>query len=144
MDIVTSQEFPAMPGDDPIQLRDTPWSVRLSRASQGRTALEIYDSEHVVAIVVPTDLITETLLGALGGMRADRRHITLAWGVLKSGQDAPPDVTFHRRRRLGNASSKGAGLLIGDRFWLSVAEGRFAAATALRSDGAVERRAVLR
>ncbi|WP_331721477.1 hypothetical protein [Streptomyces sp. NBC_00212] len=145
MNTVLNQELlPSSGDDDRAQLRGTPWSVRLSRATLGRAALEIYDGERVVDVVVPTALISATLLGVLSGMQADGDPVTLAWGVFEAGQDAPPDVTFQRGRRWGNTSSKGAEVLIGRQFWLSVAEGRFATATATRSNGDIERRTVLR
>ncbi|WP_438290004.1 hypothetical protein [Streptomyces sp. HUAS TT7] len=145
MNTVLNQELLRPSGDDDrVQLQGTPWSVRLSRATLGRAALEIYDGERVVDVVVPTALVSATLLGALSGTRADGGPITLAWGVFEGGQAVPPDVTFQRGRRWGNTSRKGTEVLVGSQFWLSVAEGRFATATATRRNGDIERRTVLR
>ena len=127
--------------DGRIRIGDTPWSVRLSRGTQGRTALELYAAGHVVDVVVPTPLVSATLRGADRAPGNDRRF-TLAWGVLEAGQGVPPEVTFSRRGLRGAVRREGELFLVGDRFWLGAVEGRFTHVTAARSDGGIERRRV--
>ncbi|MFF9365640.1 hypothetical protein [Streptomyces griseoluteus] len=141
MDTLPNQEPAATDDDGRIRIGDTPWTVRLSRGSQGRDALELYAAGHLVDVVVPTALVSTTLRGA-GRAPGDGCPFTLAWGVLEAGRGVPPKVTFSRRGLRGTVRREGELFLVGDRFWLDAVEGRFTRVTATRADGGVERRRI--
>jgi hypothetical protein len=107
----------------------TPWSVRTSGGSAARPALEVYEVETLLDVVVVTTLTGELLRGA-------RRivwngvHRAIAWGRLPADQ---AEVTVHfSRRRLGRSRTAIARAgypvevtPVTERFWIAEAEGRF-------------------
>jgi hypothetical protein len=100
------------------RLTGTPWAVRLGRASEGQAALEVYDVESLIDVVVATRVAPEILRGARRGHRS-----AFAWGRL------PPDagsltVLFSRgRRRRGTHTAEV--IAVGGFCWLAVAHGIF-------------------
>ncbi|MCW2900979.1 MAG: hypothetical protein JWO67_3244 [Streptosporangiaceae bacterium] len=118
-------------------LTGTPWSVRL--AGHGRAALEIYDEERLIDVVVATPVAPELLRGARRGVRAGHPY-TLAWGRLP-GDPADLAVTFTRgrlRRRAHHAEVTAVGEFV----WLAVAAGRFDGVTVTRGEATCARRRV--
>lgn len=112
-----------------------PWSVRLARGPGSRPALEIYESETIVDIVVVTWLPGPVLRGARRAVSGGRAS-ALAWGRL------PADGTgialrFSRgslRSTRGPAVSAEV-IEIAGSFWLATADGRFDAVTVTQRDG---------
>ncbi|WP_405974475.1 hypothetical protein OG496_41070 [Streptomyces sp. NBC_00988] len=133
-----NQELPVPQFGERIQLRNAPWSVRLGQAVSGRAALEVYVDGALVDVVVPTPMVSGTLRGACSSKGADRRWLTLAWGVFEGSQIAPPVVLFRRRRICGTVYRSGHTFSFGRRFWLSAADGRYTSVAATRSDGETE------
>jgi hypothetical protein len=66
----------------------TPWSVWLGLAVEGRLALEVYDAEALIDVVVATPVAPEILRGARRSVYG--RPSVMAWGRL------PPDSTASR------------------------------------------------
>jgi hypothetical protein len=99
-------------------LTGTPWSVRLGRASEGRAALEVYDAESLIDVVVATRMAPEILRGARRGHRS-----AFAWGRLPLDTD-PLTVFFSRGRRRRHAYAAGV-IAVGGFCWLAVAHGTF-------------------
>ncbi|MFJ7962413.1 hypothetical protein [Streptomyces sp. NPDC096324] len=123
-------------------LLGTPWSIRLGRASRGRTALEVYAGDAVLDVVVASALHPTVLHGA-HTQASDGRQLTLAWGVLgEGGASGPPTVVTFTRGVLRTARSDARATVVGEAFWLCVAEGRGRTVTVTRADGTVERRRV--
>ncbi|GAB2867477.1 hypothetical protein GCM10027176_81470 [Actinoallomurus bryophytorum] len=99
-------------------LTGTPWSVRLGRASEGRTALEVYDAESLIDVVVATRVAPEILRGARRGHRS-----AFAWGRLPLEAGALT-VLFGRGRRHRDVHAAGV-IAVGGFCWLAVAHGTF-------------------
>ena len=99
-----------------------PWSLRLATATGERAALEIYDDEDLVDVMVAPALAGRVLRGARAATRAGR-HQVLAWGYLPA-DGTPLAAAFVGRRavrRVHPVPVTG----IGGRFWVAAAEGRF-------------------
>ncbi|GAA0348319.1 hypothetical protein NE235_10975 [Actinoallomurus spadix] len=107
----------ATPADH--RLTGTPWAVRIGRGEAGRAALEVYDAETLVDVVVETPVAPETLRGARRGVSAGR-PCAIAWGRLPAGTDLP-EVLFAGWTRRCPADV----FLVGGFCWLAVAHGRF-------------------
>lgn len=105
---------------DPVdrRLTGTPWSVRLGRSSEGRDALEVYDAESLIDVVVATRVAPEILRGARRGHRS-----AVAWGRLPVDADALT-VLFSRGRRRREAHIAEV-TAVGGFCWLAVAHGVF-------------------
>jgi hypothetical protein len=110
-------------------LPHTPWSVRISGGVSARLAMEIYEVETLLDVVVVTSLAAEQLRGARR-MVWNGRHRAIAWGRLPA-DDAEVTVRFSRGR-LGRSRARLAGMEhaaevtpVGERFWTAEAEGRF-------------------
>ncbi|MGW3917637.1 hypothetical protein ACWEBX_40185 [Streptomyces sp. NPDC005070] len=128
-----------VPGTGRFPLLGTPWSIRLGRASRGRTALEVYGGDAMLDVVVPSALHPVVLRGA-HTHASDGRELTLAWGVLGEGSAAgPPAVVTFTRGVLRTTSSDARATVVGGDFWLCVAEGRGRTVAVTRTDGTVER-----
>lgn len=128
MDTLRNEELPGAGGDMPIRLRDASWSVRLSWSSLERSALEVYVGDRLVDVVVPTTLVSGALRGACSTTDG-RGRVTLAWGMFDAERDDLPQVTFRRRRLRGSVRFGGETFTVGDRFWISAADGRFTEVT---------------
>ncbi|MCO5998625.1 hypothetical protein [Actinoallomurus rhizosphaericola] len=101
------------------RLTGTPWTVRLGRSSAGRPALEVYDAETLVDVVVETPVAPETLRGARRGV-SPGGPCAVAWGRLPA-TTALPEVLFAGWTRRCPADV----FLVGGFCWLAVAHGRF-------------------
>ncbi|MEV5750901.1 hypothetical protein AB0L00_24015 [Actinoallomurus sp. NPDC052308] len=101
------------------RLTGTPWAVRLGRSSTGRPALEVYDAETLVDVVVETPVAPETLRGARRGV-SPGGPCAIAWGRLPGGT-ALPEVLFAGWTRRYPADV----FMVGGFCWLAVAHGRF-------------------
>ncbi|MEU0400013.1 hypothetical protein ABZ318_07155 [Streptomyces sp. NPDC006197] len=120
-------------------LLGTPWSIRLGRASRGRTALEVYGEDALLDVVVASALEPSVLRGAHTHVR-DGRALTLAWGVLGEGGAAgPPAAVTFARGLLRTTSRDARATAVGGAFWLCVAEGRGHTVSVTHTDGTVER-----
>jgi hypothetical protein len=101
------------------RLTGTPWTVRLGRSSAGRPALEVYDAQTLVDVVVETRVAPETLRGARRGVSRSG-PCAIAWGRLPADA-ALPAVLFAAWVRRCQADV----FLAGGFCWLAVAHGRF-------------------
>ena len=111
---------------DPYELLRTSWSVRVSRQTAARPAMEIYAAGTLLDVVVATPLSAGTLSGA-SRMVAGGQHHAIAWGRL-IGSASGITVRFCRRR-LGGGGHTADVMPVNDWFWLAAAEGRFASVT---------------
>lgn len=134
MDTLGNEEVPGTRRGARIRLQDDSWSVRLSQASLGRSALEVYVDDSLVDVVVPTALVSYALRGACSVSGDDRRRVTLAWGTFGVGRETPPEVTFRRGRIFGCRRQVGETSTVGGRFWISAADGRFTEVTITHTD----------
>ena len=108
---------------DPYELLRTSWSVRVSRQTAARPAMEIYAADTLLDVVVATPLSAGILCGA-SRMVAGGQHQAIAWGRL-IGSASGITVRF-ARRRLGGAGRTADVMAVNDWFWVATAEGRFA------------------
>jgi hypothetical protein len=107
-------------------LTDTPWSVRLGRAVEGRPALEVYDAETLIDVVVATPVAPEILRGARRGVCGGQPS-AIAWGRLPPDSTAPTVLfTQGRRDRGGHVTEV---IVVGGFCWLAVSRGRFTGVT---------------
>ena len=107
------------------------WLVRPAGTHGTRPALEVYVAGTLADVLVATPLARAVLGGgrAVPG-RADR---AVAWG--RQTGDGLPDVEF--RFRPGRGRPRPAVVTaVGRRFWVAMADGRFASVTATYRDGA--------
>ena len=91
-----------------------------------RAAGEIYAADTLLDVVVATPLSAGVLCGAARTV-TDGRHHAIAWGRL-IGSAAGISVRFSRRS-LGGAGDAAEVMPVNDWFWVTTAEGRFAAVT---------------
>ena len=111
---------------DPYELLRTSWSVRVSRQTAARPAMEIYAADTLLDVVVATPLSAGTLSGA-SRMVAGGQHHAIAWGRL-IGSASGITVRFSRRRLVGGGHTADV-MPVNDWFWVAAAEGRFASVT---------------
>jgi hypothetical protein len=111
---------------DPYELLRTSWSVRVSRQTAARPAMEIYAADTLLDVVVATPLSAGTLSGA-SRMVAGGQHHAIAWGRL-IGSASGITVRFSRRRLVGGGHTADV-MPVNDWFWVATAEGRFASVT---------------
>ncbi len=111
---------------DPYELIRTSWSVRVSRQTAARPAMEIYAAGILLDVVVATPLSAGTPCGA-SRMAAGGQHHAIAWGRL-IGSASGITVRFSRRR-LGGGGHTADVMPVNDWFWVATAEGRFASVT---------------
>lgn len=110
---------------DPYELPRTPWSVRVSRQTAARPAIEIYAADTLLDVVVATPLSASILCGA-GRTVAGGQHHAIAWGRF-IGSASGITARFSRRRP-GGGHTTGV-TAVNDWFWVATAEGRFATVT---------------
>jgi hypothetical protein len=110
---------------DPYELLRTPWSVRVSRQSAARPAMEVYVADTLLDVVVATPLSAGILCGA-GRTAAGGQHHAIAWGRLVGSACG---ITVRFSRRLGGGSHAAEVMPVNDWFWVATAEGRFATVT---------------
>jgi hypothetical protein len=111
---------------DPYELIRISGSVRVSRQTAARPAMEIYAAGALLDVVVATPLSAGTLSGA-SRMVAGGQHHAIAWGRL-IGSASGITVRFSRRR-LGGGGHTADVMPVNDWFWVATAEGRFASVT---------------
>jgi hypothetical protein len=104
------------------RLAGTPWSVRLGRALEGQAALEVYDAESLIDVLVATRVAPDILRGARRGNRS-----AFAWGRLPSDAGSLT-VLFSRGRRRRDAHTAEV-IAVGGFCWLAVAPGTFTGVT---------------
>jgi hypothetical protein len=97
----------------------TPWAIRLGRGSTGRPALEVYDGETLIDVVVETSVAPEILRDARRGV-SHGGPCAIAWGRLPA-DSALPLVLFTKWTR----EHPGAAIPVGGFCWLAVVHGRF-------------------
>ncbi|GAA4637753.1 hypothetical protein GCM10023196_092830 [Actinoallomurus vinaceus] len=103
-------------------LTGTPWAVRLGRAATERPALEVYDAETLVDVVVRTSVAPEILRGARRGVSRGR-PCAVAWGRLPA--DATLPVVVFTGGRWAGRTHRAEVIAVGGFCWLAVAYGRF-------------------
>jgi hypothetical protein len=111
---------------DPYELLRTSWSVRLSRQTAARPAMEIYAADTLLDVVVATPLSAGVLCGAARTVAGGQQH-AIAWGRL-IGSASGITVRFCRRS-LGRGGHAAEIAPVNDWFWVAAAEGRFATVT---------------
>ncbi|MEV0400573.1 hypothetical protein [Actinoallomurus sp. NPDC050550] len=104
------------------QLTGTPWAVRLGRAATECPALEVYDAETLVDVVVRTSVAPEILRGARRGV-SHGRPCAVAWGRLPA--DATLPVVLFTGGRWTDRTHRAEVTAVGGFCWLAVAYGRF-------------------
>ena len=113
---------PACGEHGPCELPRTPWSVRVSRQTAARPAMEVYGADALLDVVVATPLSAGVLCGA-GRTVAAGQHHAIAWGRL-IGSVAGITVRFSGRG-LGGGGHTAKVMPVNDWFWVATAEGRF-------------------
>ena len=124
---------PGRPGQDPLELPGTPWSVRIAGGPGSRPSLEVYAHGILLDVVVVTPLSPGVLRGACRASGPDGRPLSLAWGRVPA-DGSPVGVEFSTpglRPRTGPARL----VELGWWFWLALADGDFAGATASHAGG---------
>jgi hypothetical protein len=117
---------PACGEHEPYELLRAPWSVRVSRQTAARPAVEIYAADTLLDVVVATPLSAGVLRGAARTVAGGQRH-AIAWGRLV-GSVAGITVRFSRRS-LGEGGHAAEVMPVSDWFWVATAEGRFVSVT---------------
>jgi hypothetical protein len=117
---------PACDEHGPYELPRTPWSVRVSRETAARPAMEVYAAETLLDVVVATPLAAGVLCGASRTV-AGGQHRAIAWGRLV-GSSSGITVRFSRRWPGGSAQAAEV-TPVNDFFWVALADGRFARVT---------------
>ncbi|MGV9264358.1 hypothetical protein ACWDRR_06820 [Kitasatospora sp. NPDC003701] len=107
-----------------------PWSVRSVPASRGRAALEVYEHDELLDVVVAARLAPQVLRGARRCPNpGTRRSFGLAWGRLPQGGPAPVvGFTAGRLRRAGRPAlvvERPDVVTVAGEFWLAWAQGPF-------------------
>lgn len=129
---------PACAEHGPYELPDPPWSVRVSRETAARPAMEVYAADTLLDVVVATPLAAGILCGAsrtvVGG-----QHRAIAWGRLV-GSSSGITVRFSRRGLRGGGHTAEV-MQVNDWFWVAMAEGRFGTVSASYR-GITERRRI--
>jgi hypothetical protein len=144
----------AAAADGILPMSRMPWLVRTSGGTAGWPAMEVYAADSLLDVVVATALVGGILRGA---RRAawDGLPSAIAWGRLP---DDGTGVTVHfTQRRLGRwPGSRGqrrerercpGGIcpaqvsVVGERFWVATADGRFGSVT-VAHHGTHERRRI--
>jgi hypothetical protein len=110
--------------DEAHELLRAPWSVRVSRQTAARPAMEIYAADTLLDVVVATPLSAGVLCGAARTVTGGQPH-AVAWGRL-IGSAAGIDVRFSRRGLRGGGHAAKV-VPVNDWFWVATGEGRFAA-----------------
>ncbi|MFE9423464.1 hypothetical protein ACFYNO_10930 [Kitasatospora sp. NPDC006697] len=128
MNTVQELQQPALPAG-PV---GGPWSVRQTAGRSGRRALEVYEAEELIDVLVTSSLSGDVLRGA---RRA--RSGGIAWGRL-AADGSVPDVAFARARVRADWQPAEVVELPGG-FWLAWTTGPALAVMARRRDGLVER-----
>ncbi len=111
---------------DAYELLRAPWSVRVSRQTAARPAMEIYAADTLLDVVVATPLSAGVLCGAARTVTGGQPH-AVAWGRLIGS--AAGITTRFSRRSLGGGGHAADVMPVNDWFWVATAEGRFATVT---------------
>jgi hypothetical protein len=117
---------PACGEHDPYELLRVPWSVRISRQTAVRPAMEIYAADTLLDVVVATPLSSGFLCVSARTVTGGRHH-AIAWGRL-IGSAAGISVRFSRRS-FGGGGHAAEVMPVNDWFWVATTERRFAAVT---------------
>jgi hypothetical protein len=103
-------------------LTGTPWAIRLGKAATERPALEMYEAETLVDVVVRSSVAPEMLRGARRGV-AYGRPCAIAWGRLPADSTLP--VVLFTGGRWAGRKQRAEAIAIGGFCWLAIAYGRF-------------------
>lgn len=103
-------------------LTGTPWAIRLGRPAAGRPALEMYEAESLVDVVVRSSLAPQLLRGARRGVSCGR-PCAIAWGRLPA--DSPLPVVLFTGGRWAGRKQRAEVIAVGGFCWLAIAYGRF-------------------
>jgi hypothetical protein len=121
------------------ELPRAPWSIRVSRETAARPAMEVYAADTLLDVVVATPLAAGVLCGASRAV-ADGQRRAIAWGRLV-GSSSGITVRFARRGPRGGGRTAEV-MPVNDWFWVAMADGRFATVTATYQ-GTSERRRIV-
>ncbi|MES9541498.1 polysaccharide deacetylase family protein [Actinomadura sp. NPDC000600] len=111
-------------GAAPVEqcLTGTPWAIRLGQAAAKRPALEMYEAETLVDVVVRSSVAPQMLRGARRGVSRGR-PCAIAWGRLPADSTLP--VVLFTGGRWAGRKQRAEVIAIGGFCWLAVAYGRF-------------------
>ena len=117
-----------------IPLPGSSWSVRFTRGTRDRVALEVYHAGLLLDVLVAQPLAPDLLRGARRAVGGAGPSV-LAWGHLPP-DGVVPEVVLTRRRRADHSAeaSVGAGA-----FWIALAHGCYDRVTATLRDGTNQR-----
>ncbi|MFE4977255.1 hypothetical protein ACFRAR_34755 [Kitasatospora sp. NPDC056651] len=104
------------------------WAMRPGRGANGRPAVEVYDGEDCVDVLVASGLVRNPLRGARNG-GSGKRFWTVAWGRLPNGIEHV--YLEFRRRRLVRIISP---VIVAGRFWICEVPGSYSSVAAF-ADG---------
>ncbi|MCO6007346.1 hypothetical protein NE236_20405 [Actinoallomurus purpureus] len=107
-------------------LNATPWTVRLGRGSMGQPALEVYDAETLIDVVVETSVAPEILRGARCGVSRGRPY-AVAWGRLPADSIVP--AVLFSTGRWARETHPAEAIGVGGFCWLAVMPGRYRTVT---------------
>jgi hypothetical protein len=115
----------SVPADGPewLYLPGTPWSMRLSDGSGGRSALEVHAAGSLIDVVVASSRASQLLRGACRAVVAGQAR-AIAWGCLPTARSELPSVEFIRGRIRRRAQLEEAESVAGW-FWFADTDGRF-------------------
>ncbi|MGI5204796.1 hypothetical protein ACQEU6_24850 [Spirillospora sp. CA-108201] len=103
-------------------LTGTPWAIRLGHAATERPALEMYEAETLVDVVVRSSVAPEMLRGARRGVSRGR-PCAIAWGRLPEDSTLP--VVLFTGGRWAGRKQRAEVIAVGGFCWLAIAYGRF-------------------
>lgn len=124
-------EAPSLIGPGLTGLPGAPWSVRLAHGPGARPALEIYEADGLVGIIVDSPVAPQVLRGARRAT-GDGQALGLAWGRLPAA-GAAITVAFSRGR-LRRTTRPAPVTEIAGWCWLAVAAGRFDTVSVIHRD----------
>ncbi|MFE2728084.1 hypothetical protein [Kitasatospora sp. NPDC059327] len=104
------------------------WAMRPGCGGSGRPAVEVYDGEDCVDVLVATRLVRDPLRGARRG-GSGKHSWTLAWGRLPHGVEHV--YLEFRRRRLVRIISP---VIVAGQFWICEVPGSYSSVAAF-TDG---------
>ncbi len=123
---------PGRPGQEPLELPGTPWSLRTAGGPGARPSLEVYAHGILLDVVVATPLSVAVLRGACRASTGGRA-MSLAWGRLPA-DGAPVTVEFGTHG-LRPRTQRASAAELGWWFWIAQADGDFTSVTATHPGG---------
>ncbi|MDH6574840.1 hypothetical protein [Kitasatospora sp. MAP5-34] len=97
-----------------------PWSIRTAPHRNGRAALEVYEHDELLDVMVTSVLSNALLRGARRSVEGGRQT-GFAWGRLPADRTLP--TVMFTGRRLSRRRQPARVVTLGGEFWLAWAEG---------------------